>query len=198
MDEDERSAVANRERVTPEPEREPERHRRGRDRIQGLPRCVRPDPGDAHGERVERLGEPHCTKLDRTEERLGVRDRGRSGKGGGRSDRPRLIAENGPAHTAREERVQAPERRARDVAERGGLVRVVAEPARETGMVEHERDARQRELRGDGALDGERELPRRLSRCLQERARRRGASNGRGVGRGEERTRAAVQDRLGR
>ena len=34
-------------------------------------------------------------------------------------------------------------------------------------MVEHERDARQRDLRGDSALDGERELPRRLSRCLR-------------------------------
>ncbi len=187
MDEDERSAVADRERVAPEPEREPERHRRRGDRIQRLPGYVRPDPGDAHGERVERLVEPHCTKLDRTEERLGVRDRGRSGEGGGRCDRPRLITENGPANTAREKRVQAPERRARDVAERGGLVRVVPEPARETGVVEHERDARQRDLRGDGALDGERELPCRLSRCLQ-----RASSPPRRVERWRRRTRRAA------
>ena len=65
-------------------------------------------------------------------------------------------------------------------------------------MVEDERDAEKRDSRGDGRLDGERQLPDGLAGRLHERACRGRSPDRRRVAGREQRSRAAVDDRLGR
>ncbi len=136
--EDQRSALANREGIPPEPEAVPESDRGGGHGIERLAGDVRADPGHAHDERVERLLDVDTAELHRPHECLGVGVRRRSGEDGRRNQPPMLCAEDLAAKPGRQHRVDPPQRRCGDVLERCRSERVVAEAAREAGMTERE------------------------------------------------------------
>ena len=89
MDEDQRPARPDGERVTAQAEREAERDRGDRDGIGRLPRHVRPDPRHADDEGVHGLDESRTAQSDPTQQSLRVRD-------GRRSRRRRSPATGGP------------------------------------------------------------------------------------------------------
>ena len=82
--------------------------------------------------------------------------------------------------------------------ERCRLVRIAPKASRESWVVEDERDAEEARARRDGCFDRERELPHGLARGLDEGARRCSPAHRSCVARGEQRTRATVDDGLGR
>ena len=71
------------------------------------------------------------------------------------------------------------------MCKRRGLVRVVPEPSNQARVVEHERDARERDPRPHCTLHCERELPGGLPGCLHERVRGRSTTYCGGVAGGQ-------------
>ena len=110
----------------------PSATRRDGDRVQPLARRVVVLPRHPDHDRVERLLERRRAAGDPAQERLGVRDRRRSGEG---RDRRQLAAEivQQPAAQPRREQREAAERRACDVPIAIVLVRVAAKAAGQRG-----------------------------------------------------------------
>ena len=173
VDEDEGSAIADRERIAPLPKSETEDDACGRDRVERLAWYVRTHPWDTHHDRIELIVEARSAQLDRANERFRVRDRGRAGEDCGRREDATLVAQDAASHGPGKQRVETPERRTRDVLESCFFVGVAAEPAGESRMVEHQRDGQDADPRGNRRLDRERQLPDRFASRLHERTRRR-------------------------
>ena len=97
-----------------------------------------PIHGHADDEGVERRVDRRAAQFDRAHERLGVRDRGRAGEDGGSDQRAVLLAEQLPAETGGQGRVDPAQRRRRYVRQRRRRRRVVAEPTRQPRVIEGE------------------------------------------------------------
>ena len=80
MEEDDGAAFDERERVAPEPQREPEAEVRGEQGVRRLARQVRRRGRDPDEQDVQRGVQLGRAQLDASEQRLRVRDRGRPGK----------------------------------------------------------------------------------------------------------------------
>ena len=159
VDEDRGAAVGDRERVAPEPQREPEPEKRRAERVRTLAREIRRHARHADHDRVERRVELCAPQLDRAQQRLRVRDRRRAAE----RVRHRQLRAQRPQHVApqsfRQRAVDVAERRARDSLERRGVVRIAAQRTAELRMVQHERDAEQRHALRERALERDREMP---------------------------------------
>ena len=192
---DRRPVVADGEGVPPEPEREPERDGRDRDRVQALARRVLVLPGHADHDRVERLLERRRAAGDPAQERLGVRDRRWAGE---RSDGGQLAAEilqQPPPDPGRQQR-EAAQRRAGELGQRVVLVRVATEAAREARRVQHERGPEHRHAVRERSLERDAELPASRGSRLEQRVRRRRAQR-LGAAGAEQGAGAAVEHGLG-
>jgi hypothetical protein len=142
VDEHERAALADWERIAPQPQRVPRTIAPHVIGFRGSRGHVRPDPGHADHERVERLVDVDAAELDRSNERL---RRARSTAPG-----EHAVVTRARVLLAQESRRSAPGgastganggRRRDGRAMRG--VRVVAETAGQPRMVEARRDAEQ-------------------------------------------------------
>ena len=196
VEHDRGAALDDRERVAPEPQREPERDGRDRDRVQPLARRVMVLPRHPDHERIERLLEPGRAARDPAQERLGVRDRRRAREGGDRGELASEILEDAAAHPGGEEREPA-QRRGDEVLERRVLVRIAPEAAQQPRRVEHERRADHGHARRERTLEREAELPAAGGGGLEQRVGGRRAQRRRAA-RAEQCAGPAVQDGLGR
>ena len=199
VQDDRGAAVPDREGVAPEPQREPERDGRDRDRVQALARRVVVLPRHADHDRVERLARRGVERraIPRRSASACATDGGPAKAATAVSSRPRSwrsrrLIPDGSSEKAAQRRAR--ERASSDVV----LVRVAAEAAREPRRVEHERRA------DHGHAAGERPLERDARAASRARRRSRAASrpSRRAASRGpqapSERAGAAVEDGLGR
>ncbi len=136
VEDDRGSSLDDRERVAPEPERQPEGDCRHGQRVQPLARRVMVLPGHPDHDRVEGLLEPDRAPRDPPEESLRVSDRWRSGEGGDDRQLSREVLEDLAAQTSWKER-EPTQRRGDEVTKRSLLVGVAAEATEESRRIEH-------------------------------------------------------------
>jgi hypothetical protein len=190
------SAVDDRERVAPQPQRQPEPQVRDQQRIRALAREMRRRPGDAETGRVERLAERARPLLRSAQQRLGVRHRRRPGECRRDPARGRDRPQDPPPHEPGHGTEHVPDRRADEALDRVLLVRVAAQHPGQPRQRVDERGADHRDASAQPPLECETELPALRRRRLQQRVRA-GCAERRGVGRTEQHARASVQHRLG-
>ena len=135
-EEDRRPAFDERERVAPEPEGETEAEVGGEGGVRRLARQVRRHVRDADADRVERLVERRGLRVDSPEQRLGVRDRRRSGEDGERRELARQPPEDAAPDRAGQQAEQAAQRRVGDPVDRLRVVGIAVEDAAERGRVQ--------------------------------------------------------------
>ena len=159
VDEDHDAAVLDGKGIPPQAQcvDEPEIGRE--ERIRLLPRQEGRGARNPDHERVEGLGERRPAQLDRAKQGLGVGDGRRPREHGRRGPRPPQRAEDPAPNCFRCGREGEPQRRARDPLGCLGLVRIAAEQARELRVIEHERDAEERDARRQRLLDEAGEAP---------------------------------------
>ena len=176
VNEDRRPALDDRERVAPELQRDAEAELRGVQGIGELAGEVKRRRRDAHDDRVERFLEHDLPRGDRAQQGLRVRDRGRPREHAGGSQVSPERADHARSKRSRHDRERATKRRARDPL---GHVLVVGETAQrrrdELRVVQHQRDADQRDARGERPLERGRDLPALRRGGLEQRPRARGA-----------------------
>jgi hypothetical protein len=119
---------------------------------------VRRGSGDADHDRIEPFVEGRRARLDRAQQRLGMRDRRRPAKAAValRSRRTEWITRLRTAPGSSQSRARAA---SGDALDRLRLVRVAAGGAAEARLVEHERDAEQGKAVGQPALELHRQPP---------------------------------------
>ena len=93
VNEDDGAAGTNRERITPEAQRQPQRDSGSAHRVDLLPRHLSSDPGDPQNKRVHGLVEPGAPKRDSAQERFGMGNGRWAGIGGGRRELSSLAVE---------------------------------------------------------------------------------------------------------
>ncbi len=138
MNENQGSVRSDREGVAPEAEREAERDRGHRDRIEGLARHVRADPRHPDDESIDRLVERGSPQGDAAEKRLGVSDRRCPRVRARRLHAAALAREEVPPQGVGEEREDRSQRRTRDARDLREIVRIAAKRAGQAREVEHE------------------------------------------------------------
>ena len=151
------------------------------------------DPDD---DRVQPTVQPDGPRFDGAQKRFSVRHRRRPRIDRKGRELARQVAQDAVPHDPRKPTEHACQRRAGDAAHRLRVEGVTLEQAAQHRRVERQRDPEHRDATREGLLQLDRGSPPARSGRLEERIRVGGAKRLRSCG-GEERSRPAVQNRLG-